>query len=342
MKKRMIIAVAIVAILMIASIAGVLVYEGNVTGISNTGTITVMDASGNKVTFSSAPTKIVSLGNSFTETLIDLGAVNDIYGVDGISYADYFCSNYSDIFGPGRTSYYAFLNAHSTVTNFGNGTWGSDLVEECVANSVDCVLIWDYPAYYGSLISELQAAHIPVVALDPTNIPDVLDTIALLGKVTNENTNAIGLVGTMGAEMDQVTVRYSNAAYDNSYNLTSIYFELQSSNTVSDDTITGNIIEMAGGWDIYGNSSNQYPEPSYEFVVEDHPSVVVVESAVLGVKSVSEIQQETNATLIYSIPSSEDTTTPSVVYALYAMAYILHPDLFPQFASYATLLYQKD
>ncbi len=293
----------IAVILIITGFAGALVFLDD-RDTSAVGSITVTDDRGHNIIFESHPQRIVSLGSSFTEALFEIGAGELVVGVD--KYSDY---------PP------AALNK----TNVGSGYTLNQ--EAIMALEPDCVIIWSYCT---DSIETLEGLSVPVLAFYPGSINDVMGVIERLGNVTGKATAANELISGMEQIVDSISVALQNLTQTEK---PKVYFELKSGKSVGPETLTNELIEMAGGINIYANAASSYPQPSSEYIIAENPDIIVIEDQSL--KTNGDItSQEGWETLdavkdhqIFRLNKDLNSCTPRVVDALQTMSHWFHLDL---------------
>jgi iron complex transport system substrate-binding protein len=310
MNRKGVIAVVLVAVLLIASIGIAYVYMNKGSSKeTNDGPFSITDDRGVTVNFTAAPDRIVSLGSSFTDILVSLGGKDKIVGVDSSS------ATVSEI--------------NANTTNLGSVS--SLSLEALLDLDPDVVIMWDF-TMYAPMISNIEAMDLNVVALYPKNVSTTMSTMEDLGKLIGSD--ASELVEELQDRMDAITSVTSTLAADQR---TSIYLELASKGgqTVSNGTLSNELIEMAGGTNIFANGTGNWMA-NYEEVIEKQPDVIVIENS--SIKTTAELKEDLAATpavendRVYRITQGTLTISPKMVDALEDLAYWLHPDLFPELA----------
>lgn len=308
MARRGLIAIFIVAVLVVASVAAAYVYlGGSAEEKDGTGSIVVMDDRGKNVTLAKEPERIVSLGSSFTEIIIELGHQDNIVAVDD--------------------SNVVFFDNMNGVANLGKvSTLG---VESILAQEPDCVVIWNFNMYK-SFIGNMENASIPVLAFYPKSVDDVMNTITHLGTAIGEGANATLMVNDMQERIDAITDVTS--ALDESEK-PRVYLELKTmgGRAAGSGTISDELIVMAGGINICNDVSGTW-DVDESVIVDRNPGIIVIEN---GSTKTNDQLRSTLAPVdavkdgkIYRIDDGTLTTSPSVVDALEDLAKWFHPELF--------------
>lgn len=302
--NRGIVALAIVIIVVVAAVVGAFIYLDKGGEDNTESTITITDYRGTNVTLPKYPQRIVSLGGSFTEVLFAIGAQDQVVGVD--KYSDY---------PP------AALNK----TNVGSGY---TLNQEAVMSlDPDCVICWGYQT---DTIETLEGLDVPVLVYYPGSVEEIIWTIESLGDATGRVQSAQDLVSGMQQIIDGIEEALSNLTVEEK---PKVYFELQTGKTVGPGSITNDLIEMAGGINIYGNATTKYPQPSSEYIISENPDIIVVEEQspktngdIASLEGWDVIDAVEN-NQIYRIDQNLNSVTPRLVDALQAFAHWFHPDL---------------
>ncbi len=312
MNKKAMIVIAVVAVLVVASMAVALVYLNKGAKSETSGNISIVDDRGKTVNMTEAPKRIVSLGSAFTEIIFDLDAKSKVVAVDSSSM--WLVENAS------MAGSITNLQATSTIS-----------VESIIAQDPDLVVIWNFNMY-SPLITNMENANITVAAFYPKNVTTILHTIEVLGEGIGEKVKAQNMVASMQARIDAVTSKTANLTDSQK---PKIYLELMSKGgqTVGNGTMSNDLIKMAGGSNIFANGTSNW-KASTESIVEKNPDIIIIEnqSAKTNAQMAANLGNTVPAVAndkIYRIDGTTLTTSPSVVEALEQMAKWFHPELFP-------------
>jgi len=307
--KKGVLVLAVATIVVVASMAAaiVLLQDKSPSADPGEGNITVVDARGKSVHFNETPTRIISLGSSFTEIIVSLNESDRLVGLDQTSHAL-----------PGVPKNVADLGVVSTISR-----------ESLLGLEPDCVLIWNFPSYAGH-IADMEANGLTVVALYPKSVQDTLGTMELIG--TMMGSNATAMVENMQARVDAVLEKTANLTDEQR---TRIYLELGSKNhmgkTVNNGTLSSEIIYLAGGKNIFADASESYFQANAAEVVYRDPQVIVVEdSSIHDHQHFMSTYAGTEAVpdRVHRLDAGTLTTSPRLVDALEDIALWLHPELF--------------
>lgn len=297
-------AIAIIIIVIMAGVVGGFIYLNNNNEDGTGDTVEITDWRGENVTIPKYPERIISLGGSFTEVLFSIGAQDQVVGVD--KYSDYPPAALEKI-------------------NVGSGYTLNQ--EAVMALDPDCVICWGYQT---NTIETLEGLGVPVLVYYPGNIQEILWTIESIGNATGRIQAAQDLVSGMESIIDDISSSLSNLTEEEK---PKVYFELSSGKSIGLGSITNDLIEMAGGINIYGNATTTYPQPSSEYIIDVNPDVIVIEDQSLktnqdiasleGWDAIDAVENNQ----IYRIDQNLNTVTPRIVEALQTFAHWFHPDL---------------
>jgi iron complex transport system substrate-binding protein len=271
------------------------------------------DDLGREVTISALPQRIVSLVPSNTEILFAVGAGKQVVGV---------------------TEYCDYPPEAQTREKIGGFSAKTISVEKIVALEPD--LVFSAGEIQQSVIEALEQAEIPVFALDSEGLEGVYNDIQTVGRLTGHEGEAAKVVAEMQARVAAVTEKSQRIPEDKR---PAVFYEVwhEPLMTAGPTTFIGELIELAGGKNIFADVSEEYPQVSAETVVQRDPDVI------LGPDSHGE---ELTVEKIKARPGWEDISAvqkgriylvngdivsrsgPRLADALEIIARTLHPDLF--------------
>lgn len=269
--------------------------------------MTVTDPAGRQVTIKAEPKAIVSLAPSITEILYALGLEDKVAGVTE------FC-NYPP----------------EAQTKPKVGGFADVSIEKLLALNPDLVLVSSI--HIAQVLPELEKLGLTAVVIDAHDLPQVLDSILLVGKMTGKEKEAKALVAEMQKRMDAVVKAVEGKKKPK------VFWELSSDLwTVGPGSFVHDIIVRAGGENIA--TGQPYLQLTSEAVISADPEVIILadhpygETAetvakrpgwnkITAVKEGRIIELTQEQTDIVSRPG------PRVIDALELIAKILHPDAF--------------
>lgn len=270
----------------------------------------VTDNLGRVVTIKEAPQRIVSLAPAVTETLFALGLGEKVVGV----------TNYCD--------YPAEAGTKPKVGGF--STPSAELV---VAAKPDLVLATSINANY---VPQLESAGLTVITIESLNLPQVLDNIRVIGRVTGTAEAANNLTADMQKRIDSITGKVSGLPDGQK---PAVYFEIWPDplTTGGAKSFVNSLITMAGGRNIAGDVEQDWVNLSPEMVLARDPQVAILCHHGSSLQTVEEFKSRKGWEQVSAIRnnriglvSDENTvvrTGPRVVDGFEYMAKMIHPDL---------------
>lgn len=210
----------------------------------------VFDSVGREVEIPAAPKRVVSLAPSNTEILFAVGAGELVVGVTMM-----------DDYPPEVKS----------RTSVGGMAIGSMNLETLAALKPDLVLATagvQQPA-----VEPLQRLGLTVVAFDAEKPSDVAGNIRAIGRIVDHVTQAERLAADFEARVDAVRLRVAARPGPRPKVLYLLYDDPLM--TVGPTTFLGRMVEEAGGVNVFGDVSSNYPTPNDEQVLVRAPEVIL-------------------------------------------------------------------
>ncbi len=265
--------------------------------------LAVTDDLGRKVTLASEPKRIVTMLPSHTETLFAIGAGDKLVGID--EYSNY----------PKAET--------DKIAKVGSGFEPN--LEAIVALKPDLVLADESTS--SKLVEKLEKAGVNVYGGTAQTYNEVFEKIAVIGKITNREAQAVKLISGMRAELN--TIEASVRALPK----VTAYFEVDPTPyAVGPNSFIGVLITKAGGLNIIPAKLGDFPKISPELVVNANPSVILgvnledvlkrpgwASIAAVKTKRVLEFPSEINDAIV--------RPGPRLPVALRAIALALHPEM---------------
>jgi iron complex transport system substrate-binding protein len=280
--------------------------------------LTLVDDHGYVLNLTSYPNRIVSLAPSNTEILFAIGAGDKVVGV-----TDY--DNYPYNFS-------VWIEA-GNLTSVGD--YWTPNIEAIVALEPDLILAaFDQD----EVVNTLRGMGYKVLVLAPDNIDDILKNIILAGRATNKDIEAAILVNNLRLRIDAVVSKVADAA-----STPKVYYEVWYDPlwSVGSESWEHELIEKAGGINIFADQSLNYFETSSEAIIERNPDIMIFPlghgagppfwgsfdqvKARPGWDAISAVQNDRLYTIDADIISRPG---PRIVDALETLAEIIHPELF--------------
>jgi iron complex transport system substrate-binding protein len=209
----------------------------------------ITDDDGQQVTIGALPQRIVTFAPSMTEIVFALGVGDRVVGVSG---------KYDD-----------FPAAAKAIQEVGGaGDFGVDPnIEEVVSLQPDLFLTI---AGGDQWKQQLRDLGIPVVTLDATDFPDLLDDIRTVGDITGQPEAAEGLTANMQGRADDVAASVERAGGP-----VTCFFEVYYPplTTLGPDTYIFDLLQRAGCDPVTASAKTDYPTWSVEKLVAESPDV---------------------------------------------------------------------
>jgi len=208
--------------------------------------ITVTDDSGTVLTLNATPQRIVSLAPSNTELLAALGLLDQMVGVTDV--CDY----------PPEVSDIPRIGGYSAIST-----------EKVAAARPDLVVASDITPQ--ETVSRLRGLGLQVVVVSPHNIGEMIRDIGMLGTLTGTEARANHLAANLSARLSAVA-----AAGPETGKPTFAHVVWHSPLYVSgNDTLQNDVIEHAGGKNIFSGKSG-WGTVSLEEFLTTNPDIIIV------------------------------------------------------------------
>jgi iron complex transport system substrate-binding protein len=323
LNPKYIIIAAVVAIVLIVSAAfGYIYYQGQATNSAIEALHNLVDDQGYVTSLAAFPNRIISLAPSSTEILFALGLGDKVVAVTNYDNYPY---NFSAWIAAGNmTSVGAFEEPNIEVIA-----------------SLDPDLILATGGVQKETVDTLRNLGYKVLVFDPANIAGVFKNIEVVGNATGKSAEATSLVNNLNSRIEAVinkvatTTSKPKVYYEVWYDTTSLW-------SAGSKAWQNELIEKAGGINIFADQPLDYFQSSAEAVVSRNPDVIVLPASGMGEQtpfwgsiaevkarpawnSISAVQNDR----IYQIDSDViQRAGPRVADAIEALAQFFHPELF--------------
>lgn len=274
--------------------------------------MTIVDDVGREVTLAAKPERIISLLPSNTEILFAVDAGDQVVGV---------------------TSYCNYPPEAATRAQVGGITVQSVSVETIIALEPDLILT--NPAQ-AEIADTLTQTGLTVIVLDPATLDDIYANIELVGQVTGHSDEAATMVTELRTRAE--AVQAAVAALPEGERL-SVFYEVWHDPlmTAGPNTVIGQIIEIAGGNNIFSDVSEDWPQVSAEVIVTRNPEVILgpeSHGSELTSENIAErpgwanINAVKNGRVYLLDPDAVSRPGPRIIDMLEVIARDLYPDRF--------------
>jgi iron complex transport system substrate-binding protein len=283
------------------------------TAVPSAQEISFTDALGNAITLKGTAQRIVSLSPSVTESLFAIGAGGQVVG---------------------RTDYCNYPPEATKLPSIGGFDASTISMESIIALQPDLVI--GGSVYQADVIKALQDSGIKAFISQPANIQGIMDTLTLFGRVTGHEDQATSVANEMQSRVDAVKKVVSTIPADKR---PTVFYEVWNEPLMSANgkTVVGELIDLAGGVNIFADLPDEYPTVSVEQIVKVDPQFIIGPSShgdqmtaeVIGKREGWGNLSAVKNKAIYIVDGDiVSRYSPRIVDVLDAFAKILHPDLF--------------
>lgn len=306
----------VIALLVVAvAVLGVKVFQEKEVPVAEATGITVVDGLGRKVTIPQAVEHIVSICPPTTTTLYGIGCEDKIMGMDKRS-----CD---------------FLTKENKPCKPLIGSPQSLNMEMILGLEPDLVVCcW----FQTKAIEWLEGQEIPVFAINPRSVDEILDTTKLLGIITGHESQADELVAEMQGKINTIAEKVKDIKKEDR---PVVYCERGNLKrpglTSGHGSWVDDLIFMAGGINLAADESGVDIVLTGEYIIGKDPDIIIVVSAGVtpdeakneisnraGWNGIKAVQNDN----IYVINAVWFKPSPYTVKALVQFAQWFYPNLF--------------
>jgi iron complex transport system substrate-binding protein len=277
--------------------------------------VQLVDDLGRLVTLNSAPERIISLAPSNTEILFALGLDEKIVGVT--EYCDY----------PPQAKGKEVIGGFSTPD-----------IEKIVALSPELILATSI--HQQEVIPKLENKGLVVAALDSSDLNGVLLDIVMVGRLTGQQDEALGLVANLQSRIEIITDKTDKLIEQEIPRVFSVTWP-DPIWTGGSGTIINELIVKAGGTNIFRDLDG-WKQVDLESVIERNPEVIVAPGehgwSKPGEWAITEARLEVTSARqnnrVYIVETNlVERAGPRIVDGLEEVASCIHPELFGELSS---------
>ncbi|MEM4311194.1 MAG: cobalamin-binding protein [Nitrososphaerales archaeon] len=273
--------------------------------------ITLVDGFKRAVTLDKEPMRIVSLAPSVTEILFAIEAEDKIVGVD--KFSDYP----KEVLDRVKEGKIVLVGGIVDPT-----------LEKIIELRPDVVIFG--LELQKKLVSRFEERGIKVLGFGPASLEELYQKILTIGKAVNREKQAIMLVNSMKDKVDEIVKKVKQAK-----ERPKVYYEVWPNPliSVSKGSWIHDLINLAGGINIFENATAPYPIVSSESVIQANPDIIILpyEIKVEDVKSRAgwdKINAVKNNRIFQIDGNLVNRSGPRIVEGLELLAKIIHPELF--------------
>jgi iron complex transport system substrate-binding protein len=255
MNKKFSIYIAAVIIIVLV-VSGAFIYSNYNPGPNNTETqnLSVIDDEGYATNFTSVPQRIISLAPSNTQILFAIGVGERVVAVTDYDHYPYDFAAW--IAAGNMTS----IGGFSTPNKETIASLNPDLILATPINDPDVVTLRDL--------------GYKVLVLNPNDVNGVFKDISIVGKATGADQNATALVNSLTSKINAIEAKIAAANLPKP----KVYYEVWTPPLMSagNNSFINDVIVKAGGENIFGEETQQYPTVSSETIVQKNPDVILL------------------------------------------------------------------
>jgi len=213
--------------------------------------MTLVDGLDREITLEKAPERIVSLSPSNTEVIFAAGAGNLVVG---------------------DTEYCDYPEEAKAITKVGGFSASTISIETIVSLNPDLVFAGDEDQQ--TVIDALEEAGVIVYSVKANTFEDVYANLELVGKLTGNEAVAAQVVDDMKTRIAVVQEKIATVPQDDR---PTVFWEIwdEPLMTSGPNTFSAQLIEIAGGVNIFPDLTEDYPQISVEEVVSRNPDVIM-------------------------------------------------------------------
>ena len=213
--------------------------------------VSFTDDLGREVVIEELPVRIVSLAPSITEMLFGIGAGDLVVG---------------------RTDYCDYPPEVLDLPSIGGFSASSISIETIISLEPDLVI--GGTTWQGEVIDALDSAGIPAFVLQRETVGGTLETLQLLGFITDHSKEASELVASMQARIDAVVETVARIPEEERV---TVFYEVwhEPLMTTTSQTFIGEMLELAGGINVFGDLEETYPSISAETIIDLDPLIII-------------------------------------------------------------------
>jgi iron complex transport system substrate-binding protein len=269
---------------------------------------TFKDALGREVVIPKTPMRIVPLAPSLTEIIYYLGLGDRVVGVTN------HCNYPPEAARKPKVGSYINLNVEMIVS----------LAPDLVIGTVD--------GNEKIVVELLEQAGIPVYVVNPRDVREAVETIAVLGEVCALKEKGKSLAQALSARVNHVVEK--TAALKKP--LVFLQIDLHPIMSINRRTIHHDLIRLAGGKNMTADEPITYPRISLEEIIQRKPEIILISSMERGGKFEKAREDWLQWTTIPAVKNGRvhlidsdliDRPSPRVVEGLEDMARLIHPEI---------------
>jgi iron complex transport system substrate-binding protein len=291
------------------TLVGLIIAMGIILGrVSAPLCVTFKDSLGREVSLKGEPQRIVSLAPSITEILYFLSLGDRVVGVTKFSYYP------PEAKLKPKVGSYIDLNVEKIIS----------LAPDLVIGTAD--------GNQPGIVDLLEQAGIPIFIVNPRNIHQAIDTVAIVGRLCGIPKKANALSMQLSQRVDHIIDHTRSKRRP----LVFLQINIRPIMTINKDTFLNDLIQLAGGRNMAENEPITYPRISLEEVIRKKPEVIIISSMERGGRFEAARLEWLKWTSIPAVKDGRvylidsdliDRPSPRIVEGLETMARFIHPEV---------------
>jgi iron complex transport system substrate-binding protein len=215
--------------------------------------MTFTDSLGRSITLPKRPQRIVSLSPAATETLFAVGAGARVVAVTDL-----------DNYPPEARS----------LPRVGNFTPSTFSAETLFSHKPDLVLTISSGRFHQSLVESLAGLGMPMVDLEADTVEQVIENVRRVGTIVGEPERGATLAAEMEARVEAVRRRTARLAPERRPRVFYVVAD-EPLMTAGPSSFLGQVLRLAGGENLFADTSQLFPLVSDEVVIRRDPDLIL-------------------------------------------------------------------
>jgi iron complex transport system substrate-binding protein len=298
---------------LLLSVAVLLLSASYLSANADSFPLTITDSRGVEVVIVAPPKRIISLSPSLTEMLFAVGAGDAVRGV---------------------TTYCNYPEEVLSREKIGGFSAKTISIEMIVA--LEPAVVFADNSRHGSVVESLEGYGITVISTNATSIEDAYHIIEMVGAATGNRNQAASVVSDMRRRVAKVTDITSQIPQEQRLRVFWEVFD-EPLMTAGPSTFIGQLVELAGGANVFADVTESWPKISHEVLLARDPEVLMSSDSHGDKFTAEQIKTRTGWQALSAVENdmiflfNGDMVSrpgPRIVDSLEAMAAALYPDLF--------------
>jgi iron complex transport system substrate-binding protein len=318
--KYVVATVFVIAVVVVAAFVYVY-YQGQATAAEQLKVLqNLVDDTGYTTSLAALPNRIASIAPSATEILFALGLDDKVVAVSDVCDYPY---NFSAWVAAGNMTSIVFSNPN---------------VEAIVSLNADLIIATG--GVQAEAVETLRNLGQKVLVLNPSDVDGVLKDIELVGNTTGKTAEAKALIANINSRIEAVANKVANASKPKVYY--EVWYDATALWTAGAKAWQNELLEKAGGVNLFADQEKDYFQSSAEAVIERNPDVILLPEQGMGSGAVfwgsfdavkarpgwSSISAVQNDRLCTVDSSTIARAGPRVADVIEDLAKAFHPELF--------------